>query len=313
MKIVILDAYSVLYNDLSFDFLEGHEVISYDFTDKNDIIKNIGDAQIVFTNKCEITKEVVDACPNIKYIVELATGFNNIDVTYCREKNIVVSNIPSYASNNVSELVFSFLMDAYYNIRDYDIAVKEGQWSQSRMFTLYKHVTHNLAGKTLGLIGYGNTAKSVEKKALAFDMNVLINRRKPDNSDKRFVSLDELLQKSDIISVHIPLTKDNSKFISKDSISKMKDGVVFINTARGGLVDESALSEALNMGKISKAYIDVTTKEPIEKDNILLNTKNIVITPHIGWAAYETRKRMLEILEENLKAYVSGNPINVVN
>ena len=180
MKIVILDAYSVLYNDLSFDFLSEHEVLSYDFTDKEDIIKNIGDAQIVFTNKCEITKEVVDACPNIKFIVELATGYNNIDVAYCREKNIVVSNIPSYASSNVSELVFAFLLDAFYNIRDYDTAVKNGEWSQSKIFTLYKHVTHNLAGKTIGIVGYGNTAKAVEKKALAFDMNVLINRRKSD-------------------------------------------------------------------------------------------------------------------------------------
>lgn len=313
MKIVILDAYSVLYNDLSFDFLSEHEVLSYDFTDKEDIIKNIGDAQIVFTNKCEITKEVVDACPNIKFIVELATGYNNIDVAYCREKNIVVSNIPSYASSNVSELVFAFLLDAFYNIRDYDTAVKNGEWSQSKIFTLYKHVTHNLAGKTIGIVGYGNTAKAVEKKALAFDMNVLINRRKSDSSDKKFVSYDELLQKSDIISLHIPLIKDNEKFINKNTIAKMKDGVVFINTARGGLIDEEAISEALNSGKISKAYIDVTTKEPIEKNNVLLKSKNIVITPHIGWAAYETRKKMLEILKENLEAYVSGKPINVVN
>jgi len=245
--------------------------------------------------------------------VELATGYNNIDVAYCREKNIVVSNIPSYASSNVSELVFAFLLDAFYNIREYDTAVKNGEWSQSKIFTLYKHVTHNLAGKTIGIVGYGNTAKAVEKKALAFDMNVLINRRKSDLSDKKFVSYDELLQKSDIISLHIPLTKDNEKFINKNTIAKMKDGVVFINTARGGLIDEEAISEALNSGKISKAYIDVTTKEPIEKNNVLLKSKNIVITPHIGWAAYETRKRMLEILKENLEAYISGKPINVVN
>ncbi|MGP1411973.1 MAG: D-2-hydroxyacid dehydrogenase [Peptoanaerobacter stomatis] len=313
MKIVVLDSYSIVYNDLSFDFLKDYDASIYDFTSSEEVVSRIGDAEAVFTSKCEINKDVIDSCPNLKFIGELATGYNNIDVKYCKEKNIIVSNIPSYASNNVSEMVFAFLLDVFYNLHDYDVAIKEGEWINSKIFTFFKHTTHNLAGKTIGIIGYGDIAKSVEKKAIAFDMNVLVHRRTQDTSDKKFVSLDYLLANSDIITVHTPLTTQTAKLINEESISKMKDGVVFVNTSRGGIVDEKALYDALESGKIAHACLDVLTKEPMEKDNILLKAKNITMTPHIAWAAYETRKKLIDILEENLKAYVSGKPINVVN
>lgn len=313
MKIVVLDSYSIAYNDLPFDFLKGYDVDLYDITPKELVSERIGNADIVMTSKCIIDQSVIDRAPNLKFIAEMATGFNNIDVEYCKEKGIVVSNIPSYASDNVSEMVFAFLLDIFYNLRAYDKAVKSGEWITSKDFTFYKHATHNLAGKTIGIVGYGNTAKEVEKKAIAFNMNVLVNRHSTGHTDPKFVSLDYLLAHSDIISLHVPLNPSTNQLINAQNIAKMKDGAVLINTSRGGTIDEKALVEALNSGKIAHACLDVISKEPMEKDSILLGAKNITITPHIAWAAFETRQKLVQILEENFKAFLNGNPINVVN
>lgn len=313
MKIVVLDSYSIVSNDLTFDFLNKYDTTIYEVTKPYDIVDRIGDSDIVFTNKCQITKDIIDKLPNVKYISQMATGFNNIDIDYCKEKNIIVTNVPSYASDNVSEMVFAFLLDTYYNLKVYDEAVKNKEWINSKDFMFYKHSTHNLAGKTIGIIGYGNTAKEVEKKALAFNMNVLVNRKNNTLSEDKFVDIDYLLANSDIITMHIPLNEETTKFINEEKISKMKDKVVFINTSRGGTVDEMALYKALENGKIAHACLDVIEKEPMQEDCVLLNAKNITITPHIAWAAYETRVKLLNILENNLNAYLKNEPINVVN
>ena len=313
MKIVVLDAYSVVGSDMNLDFLKKYDDVKiYDTTKREQLIQRCKDAQVILTSKCVIDKEIIDECKNLKYVSEMATGYNNIDVQYCKEKGIVVTNVPSYASNNVSELVFAYLLDVFYNVRDYDTAIKQGDWINAKDYMFHKHTTYNLAGKTMGIIGYGNIAKEVEKKALAFNMNVIINKRSKDD-DKKFVSLDYLLANSDIITIHVPLNDETKNFINKDNIAKMKDNVVFVNTARGAVVDEKALVEALNSGKIAHACLDVLSKEPMEKDSVLLDVKNITMTPHIGWAAFETRAVLIDVLDKNLKAYIDNTPINVVN
>lgn len=313
MKIVVLDSYSLIGDGMKMDFLDKYDDVTiYDVTKRQQIIERAKDADVILTSKCVMDKEIIDACPNLKYISEMATGFNNIDVEYCKEKNIIVTNVPSYASNNVSELVFAFLLNTFYDVRVYDKAVKDKEWINSKDYMFYIHTTHNLAAKTIGIVGYGNTAKEVEKKALAFNMNVLVHR-KSVTDDKKFVSLEYLLEHSDIISMHVPLNKDTEKMINSENIAKMKDGVVFVNTARGGVVDEIALVNALNNGKIKHVCLDVISKEPMQENSVLLKAKNITITPHIAWSAYETRLVLIDILAKNLEAYISNSPINVVN
>ena len=315
-KLVVLDSFSVNSGDFKWDniinLVDKTEI--YDVTKTHEILDRIKDATYVFSCKTPITKEVIEKCENIKYIGSMATGFNHIDVEVCENRNIVVTNIPDYSTNAVSELVFAFIFEAYRKVLAHNERVQNGEWITCKDFCFYDKSVSEIYGKTLGIIGYGNIGKRVSQIADVLGMNVLVyTRSKRENvGNIKFVSLNEVLENSDLISLHCPLTKDTKEIINENTIGKMKDGVIIINTARGQLINEEHLAKALKSKKVSKAFLDVVYKEPMIKDNPLLNIENCIITPHYGWCPIETRKRLFTILEENLKSFIEGNTINKV-
>ena len=320
MKIVVLDGYTENPGDLSWDGLAAlGELTVYDRTDIHDeaeIIRRIGDAEIVYSNKTPITRAVLDACPNIRFLSVLATGYNVIDYAYAREKGIPVTNVPGYSTNAVAEHTFAFLLEIARNVGLHSRTVHQGKWSANPDFCYWETPLMELAGKTLGIIGFGTIGRRVGTIARAFGMEVLATGSRQTEEGRAiaaYVDLDTLLARSDVVSLHCPLFPETQGLINKDTIAKMKDGAILINTARGGVIVDQDVADALNSGKLRAAAMDVATAEPIPADNPLLTAQNCFITPHIAWAALETRQRLMDRAVENLRAFLDGAPIHVVN
>lgn len=318
MKMVVLDGYTLNPGDLSWEGLESlGELTVYDRTPEHLVVERMKDADIVFTNKTVISDEILSQCPKVKYIGVLATGFNVVDVEAANKRNIVVTNVPTYGTDAVSQFTIALLLELCHHIGEHNESVKRGDWTKSPDFCYWKYPLIELAGKTLGIIGYGKIGQGTAKIAKALGMNILAYDHKTIGEEYikdygKQVSLDELLKESDVISLHCPLFPETQGIINKDSISKMKDGVLIINTARGPLIVEEDLKEALVSGKVAGAAVDVVSIEPIKEDNPLLTAPNIIITPHIAWAPKEARQRLMSIVVENLKAFIQGKPINTV-
>ena len=320
MKIVILDGYTENPGDLSWDELgKLGELTVYDrtsLTDEDEAIARIGDAEVVFTNKTPITKKVIDACPNMKMISMLATGYNVVDYVYAREKGIPVTNVPTYGTASVSQFSIALLLEICHHIGHHDASVHAGNWANCVDWCYWDYPLIELEGKTIGIIGFGRIGQAEGRIAKALGMNVVAYDLYPNDSGRaiaEYVDLDTLYARADVISLHCNLTPENTGMINKDSIAKMKDGVILINNARGQLIHEQDVADALNSGKMGAAGLDVVYTEPIRADNPLLKAKNCIITPHISWAPKESRQRIMDPAVENVKAYLAGAPINVVN
>ncbi len=320
MKIVVLDGYTENPGDLSWSELEMlGEVTIYDrtsLTDHNEIIARIGDAEMVYTNKTPITKEVIDACPNMKFISMLATGYNVVDYQYAKEKGIPVTNVPTYGTASVSQFAIALLLEVCHHIGHHSESVHAGKWTNCIDWCYWDYPLIELEGKTIGIVGFGRIGQAEGRIAKAMGMKVIAYDLYPNDSGREiaeYVDMDTLLATADVITLHCNLTPDNTGFINKASIAKMKDGVILINNARGQLINEQDLADALNSGKMAAAGLDVVSTEPIRSDNPLLKAKNCIITPHISWAPKESRQRIMDCAVKNAKAYMAGAPINVVN
>ncbi|MCD8087031.1 MAG: D-2-hydroxyacid dehydrogenase [Oscillospiraceae bacterium] len=317
MKIIVLDGYTLNPGDLSWEALEALGQVSvYDRTlQEEETVRRIGDAEVVVTNKCLITRSVIDRCPNLKYIAVTATGYNVVDTVYAREKGIPVSNVPAYGTATVAQFAIALLLELCCHVAHHDKAVHEGRWESSVEWCFWDYPITELAGKTMGIIGYGNIGQATGKIAAAMGMNVIAYSRsvRAEQDPSVYVSLEELLARSDVISLHCPLTPETEGIINRDTIAQMKDGAILINNSRGQLIVEQDLAEALNSGKIAAAGVDAASTEPIRGDNPLLTAKNCLITPHISWAATEARQRIMDMTAENVRAFAAGNPIRVVN
>ncbi len=315
MKIVITEGAVLTTGDMSFDmFNKFGDVRIFDNMTYDELLTEIVDTDILLCNKIPVDENALKRAKCLKYVGTFATGYNNIDINYCTAHGITVCNAGSYSTNAVAQQTFAYILNHYSKINDYDNFVKQGGWVKSPLFSPIAFPTEEMAGKTIGIIGYGSIGKKVAEIARAFDMKVLVHTRtvRPDGVTE-FVSIHELLSKSDIVSLHLPLTNRNTKMFDAELFGKFKDGAFFINTARGGLVDEDALYNALQSGKLSGAAVDVVTYEPMKKDCVLLKASNITITPHSAWVPRDTRKRLFEIVENNIAQFLKGTPINKVN
>ena len=318
MKIVNLDGYTTNPGDLSWDGIKRFgDYTVYDRTPADKVIERAKGANILIINKTVVTKEILDALsPELEYIGLQSTGYNVVDCEYARKLGVTVCNIPSYSTNAVAQLVFAFILQITNEVTLHADAVRNGEWCRCEDFCFWKKPLTELAGKTIGIIGFGAIGQKVAQISKAFDMKILAYNPRPKSAadlDVVFTDMDTLFKKSDIITCHCPLTSETKGLINAENIAKMKNSAIFINTSRGPVVDENALADALNSSKIRAAGLDVLETEPARTDNPLLTAKNCYITPHIAWAALETRARLLKILEENLEAYISGKPQNVVN
>lgn len=317
MKIVVLDGYTLFPGDLDMGTLEAlGEVSFYDRTPPELVVSRIGDAPVVLTNKTRITREVMLACPQLKYIGVLATGYNVVDIEAAGELGVVVTNVPAYSTQAVAQHTMALLLASASHVQAYDAAVKDGAWSRSPDFCFYVSASEELAGKTMGIIGFGSIGQSVGRIAKALGMRVITHSRSVKEEGKLiadYVELETLLRESDVISLHCPLFPETKDIINRDNIAKMKDGVIIINNSRGGLVVEQDLADALNSGKVAAAGVDVVSEEPIKGTNPLLSAKNCFITPHISWAPKESRQRIMDATVNNIRSYLDGAAVNVVN
>ncbi len=317
MKIVILDGYTENPGDLSWEGFENlGELTVYDRTPVEKTIERIGDADIVLVNKAPISRETLEACKNIKYIGVLATGYNIVDIEATKERGIPVSNIPTYGTDAVGQFVIALLLEICHHIGHHSQAVREGRWEHNDDWCFWDYPLIELSGKTMGIIGLGRIGKTTGKIAKALGMKVIAYDEYQNDEGRQiveYVDLDNLFKLSDVICLHCPLFPSTQGIINKDTIAKMKDGVIIINNSRGQLIVEQDLADALNSGKVYAAGVDVVSTEPIKSDNPLLSAKNCIITPHISWAPKESRQRLMDIAVENLKAFLKGNPINIVN
>lgn len=319
MKIVILDAYVENPGDLSWDTLaELGELTVYDEVPLEDkvIIRSIGDAEVVVTNKTPIGPAVMDACPQVKLITILATGYNIIDVDHARKKGIAVCNVPAYGTAAVAQFTIALLLELCSQVALHDRTVKEGKWENSPRWCYWECPLIELEGKTMGIIGFGRIGRQVGKIARAMGMRVLAYSRSRCDEGREigtYVDLPTLLRESDVVSLHCPQFPETEGIINRDTIAQMKEGAILLNASRGGLVEEQALAEALRSKKLSGAAVDVVSHEPILPSNPLLKAPNCIITPHIAWAARECRQRIIDVTVENVKGYLNGAPVNVVN
>lgn len=318
MKIVVLDGYTLNPGDLTWQGLEAlGELKVYDRTPEDKVVERIGEAEIVFTNKTALTRAIFGKTPNIKYIGVLATGYNVVDIEAAKEFGIKVTNIPTYGTTAVAQYVFALLLEMCHHVGEHSNRVKEGEWSKCPDFCFWNYPLVELANKTMGIVGLGRIGYATANIAKAFGMKVLAYDNYPnkdlEDENLKFVSLDELFAEADVISLHCPLFDSTKGIINKKNIAKMKDGVFLINTSRGPLIVEEDLVDALNNGKVAGAAVDVVSTEPIKRDNPLLKAKNCLITPHIAWAPKESRERLMNIAVDNLKAFIEGKPVNVVN
>ncbi len=312
MKLVILDAQALNPGDLSWDFFRSYaEVTVYQNTPENLAAERIGDADAILINKININSALLEKCPNLKYIGVLATGYNVIQIEAVKKAGIVVSNIPAYSTSAVAQHTFALLLSFTNHVALHNESVLKGDWKKSTIFCYWKKPLTELEGKTFGIFGYGNIGRKVEKIAESFGMKVLVCPHRL-NENKNCVTAEELFEKSDVISLHAPLTSETAEIINKNSIKKMKDGVYIINTARGGLVCEEDIKSALESGKIAGYGADVLAEEPMTEKCALFGAKNCVLTPHIAWAPLETRRRCLKIGEENFAAWIKGKPQNTI-
>ncbi len=316
MKVVILDGYTVNPGDLNWNGIAAlGELDVYDRTPPEKTIERAAGAEAVFTNKVLFDRSTISRLPQLKFIGVLATGYNVVDLQAATDAGILVTNIPAYSTSSVAQLVFSHILHQVQNISVHARSVQKGEWSECIDFSYHLTPQTELAGKTIGIIGFGQIGQAVAKVGLALGMKILFNNRsrKETPLEARQVDLDTLLKESDFISVNCPLTDENKGFINKAAIEKMKPSVILINTGRGLLINEQDLADALNSGRIAGAGLDVLSTEPPAPDNPLIRAKNCHITPHIAWATTEARQRLIEIATRNLKAYLDGNPQNVVN
>ncbi len=312
MKIVILDGYTENPGDLSWAGFEAlGELTVYEHTRAEDVAARIAGAQVVYTNKTPLTREVIAGAKDLRFIGVLATGFNVIDVAAARERGVPVSNIPTYGTQAVAQYVFALLLEICHRVGHHAGAVQEGRWTNGRDFCFWDYPLMELSGKTMGIVGYGRIGQATAQIARAFGMRVVAYDafvRAPE-----VLPLSDVLEQADVLSLHCPLTPENTGMVNRETIGRMKDGVILINTARGPLIEEEALREALVSGKVYAAALDVVSQEPIRPDNPLLGLDNCLITPHIAWASRESRQRLMDIAVSNLKAFLAGHPANVVN
>ena len=317
-KIVILDAYTTNPGDLSWDWLNQYgETEIFDRTPCDKITERVKDADVVITNKTPLTAETIDKMEKCRFIALLSTGYNIVDWEYAAKKGIPVSNIPTYSTMAVAQLVFAFISELCNGVGLHSADVRNGGWSSCPDFCYWKQPLTELCGKTIGIIGFGKIGQAVADIAGAYKMNILaVSGHETDQSDRKnfkWASLDGLLRNSDIITLHCPLTEQTTGMVNAEFLSKCKPSAFVINTSRGPVVDDKALADALNSGRIAGAAVDVLSTEPPKSDNPLLSAKNCYITPHIAWAGYETRQRLMGVLQENFKAFFDGKPINTVN
>ena len=317
MKLINLDASALNPGDLSWDVLNQFgEVTLYQRTESEaEAIRRIGDHEIVLTNKVPITESLLAACPNIKLICIQATGYNIVDTAACTRRDIPVCNVPDYGTAAVAQFTLALMLELCHRIGYHDAVVHNGKWCASPTFCFWDTPQMELGGKTLGIIGFGRIGQATAKLAQAFGIRVITTSRTKRENDLgiEYVDMDTLLTQSDFVSLHCPLFAENTKMVNADFISKMKDGAFLINTARGGLLDEQAVADALTAGKLAGAAVDVVTEEPMKVYNPLLTAPNCIITPHIAWAPKESRQRLLDCCVENIRAFLRGKPQNVVN
>ena len=319
MKLVILDGSGLNPGDLSWAPIEAFgdlTVHPFGTADEEEIIRRIGDAEIVIGNKTPISRRVLEACPNIKLICLISTGYNVVDIDAARERGIPVCNVPAYGTQMVAQFAIGLLLECCHRTGLHNDSVHAGDWEKCPNFCYWKTPVIELAGKTMGIIGFGRIGRAVGRIAKALGMEVLAYGSRPCPEGLEigtYVDLDTLLARSDVISLHCPLFPETERMINRETVAKMKDGVILINNSRGGLIDEQAVADALNAGNIRCAGVDVVTVEPILSTNPLLTAKNCIITPHMSWAATECRQRIIDITAENLRAFLDGCPRNVVN
>lgn len=314
-KIVVLEKNSVTpAGDISLEMIENlGDVTIYDSVPAGKLEDIVKDAEAVICSKAKFTESVLENCPKLKYIGLWATGYDNINVSASAKKGITVSNVPGYSTNSVAQHTFAMILNLASNSIKYDKSVHDGDWKKSPIFTYLDFPIMEISGKKLGILGYGAIGKAVAKIGEAFGMQPIIHTRtKPENCSYPVVSLDELLAEADFLTLHCPLTDTTRKIINKETLSKMKKTAYVINTSRGGTIDEAALAEALHAGTIAGAGIDVLDGEPMREDHPFFDAPNCIITPHVAWASFEARRRLVNIVYENLKAYIDGAPINNV-
>lgn len=314
MKLVVLDADTVFDAHITPDFLkEFGEVTLHGLTAPEERAERIAKADLVLCNKTVLDEETLKKAENLKYIGLFATGYNNVDTAYAKAKGITVCNVPGYSTDAVAQHTFALLLALLNRVGEYNQTVKDGDWIKSRTFSYFPFPLDELAGKTMGIVGYGAIGRKAAAIAKAFGMRVLIrNRSTVSDETVEQVDFDTLLRESDVVSLHCPLNADSEKMMDRAAFAKMKKGAVLINTARGGLVEERALKEALESGHLLGAGLDVLAAEPMTAECPLRNVKNCYITPHIAWAGLPTRRRLMEMVAENIRAYLNGTPQNTV-
>lgn len=315
MRIELFDKCTLTVGDIDFSAIEAlGDVIYHDIVPPEELAATIGDADVVLVNKAVLTEEIFARCANLKYVGIFATGYNNIDLEAAGKHHVTVCNAPGYSTDSVTQHVFALLLQIAGSIGQYDRSVHNGDWVKSLAFSYFPYPITEIRGKTFGIFGFGSIGKSVAKLAEAFGMKVIVcTRTKPENCPYESVSKEELFSRADYLTIHCPLTPQTRELVNKDTLALMKPAAALINTARGGVVNEKDLADALNAGKIAAAGLDVLTVEPMKADNPLLTAKNCVITPHTAWASREARQRLIELVAGNLAAFLSGKPINVVS
>ena len=314
MRIVVADAATVVGGGIDLEFLkEFGEVTVYDLTPPEELVARLQGADAVIVNKVRVTADVMAACPTLKYVGLFATGYNNIDVAYATAHGVTVCNVPGYSTEAVAQHTFALLLAITDRCHQYNATVAEGDWVRSRTFAYFPIPLTELCGKTMGIVGYGAIGRRVGDMARAFGMKVLVCGRRPiPDADVEQVPFEELLCRSDVVSMHCPLNADSEGMMNAAAFAKMKQGAIFINTSRGGLVDEQALRDALDSGHLLGAGVDVLQVEPMSEDCPLLGVPNLLITPHIAWAGVETRRRLMGVVAENIRQFLNGTPINRV-
>lgn len=316
-RIVVLDGYTENPGDLSWEGLEALGSLTvYDRTPADQVIERINDATAIFTNKTPITRETIEACPQLQFIGVLATGYNVVDYEYARQKNIPVANVPTYGTSAVAQFAFALLLEVCHHVGHHASEVMKGRWTTNQDWCFWDFPLIELSGKTIGIIGFGRIGQTTAAIAQAMGMKVLAYDEYPIDIGKSlatYVSLDELYAQSDVISLHVPLFPTTTGMINRQSIAKMKKNVIIINTSRGPLINEADIKEALNNDQIGFYATDVVSSEPIQADNPLLTARNCMITPHIAWAPKESRQRLMNIAVDNLAKYLAGTPVNIVN
>jgi glycerate dehydrogenase len=318
MKFVVLDGYTLNPGDLSWDELNTlGEVVLYDRTPSDKILERSAGAEVLLTNKTPLTESTINSLPDLRYIGVLATGYNIVDISAAKRRNIIVTNVPAYSTMSVAQLVFALILELCQHVQKQSDSVMDGKWAQSPDFSYSDFPLMELSGKTFGIIGFGTIGKKVADIASVFGMNIIASsRNRSDQSERknfRWAELSEVLEQSDVVSIHCPLTPETKGLINSESLNRMKRSAFLINTSRGPVVEEQDLADALNNGIIAGAGIDVLSSEPPAKDNPLFNAKNCLITPHIAWATKEARVRLMDVAVSNVAAFIQGNPVNVVS